>query len=112
VLVAGGVDLVSIKDAMGHSQLATTSRYLHARPATERAAAFTAALEAAPTRRRIPDAETASRSQPSRSETRGCMRDVRSNLLALASGVRSYLFSAPGPRIDAFQSTVSRGRRR
>jgi integrase len=45
LLVAGGVDLVSIKDAMGHSQLTTTSRYLHARPATERAAAFTAAFQ-------------------------------------------------------------------
>jgi integrase len=44
LLVAGGVDLVSVKDAMGHSQLTTTSRYLHARPATERAAAFTAAF--------------------------------------------------------------------
>jgi hypothetical protein len=30
---------------MGHSQLTTTSRYLHARPATERAAAFTAAFQ-------------------------------------------------------------------
>ncbi len=47
LLVASGVDLVSIKDAMGHSQLTTTSRYLHARPATERAAAFTAAFQAA-----------------------------------------------------------------
>jgi integrase len=45
LLVAGGVDLVSVQDAMGHSQLATTSRYLHARPATERAAIFTAAFE-------------------------------------------------------------------
>jgi site-specific recombinase XerD len=44
LLVAGGVDLVSVQDAMGHSQLATTSRYLHARPATERAAIFTAAF--------------------------------------------------------------------
>jgi integrase len=44
LLVAGGVDLVSVKDALGHSQLATTSRYLHARPATERAALFTAAF--------------------------------------------------------------------
>jgi site-specific recombinase XerD len=43
LLVASSVDLVSIKDAMGHSQLTTTSRHLHARPATERAAAFTAA---------------------------------------------------------------------
>jgi integrase len=48
LLVAGGVDLVSIKDAMGHSQLTTTSRYLHARPATERAAAFTAAFTSRP----------------------------------------------------------------
>jgi site-specific recombinase XerD len=48
LLVAGGVDLVSIKDAMGHSQLTTTSRYLHARPATERAAAFTAAFSSSP----------------------------------------------------------------
>lgn len=44
LLVAGGVDLVSVQDAMGHSQLATTSRYLHARPATERAAIFTDAF--------------------------------------------------------------------
>jgi len=29
---------------MGHSQLATTSRYLHARPASERAAVFTSAF--------------------------------------------------------------------
>jgi integrase len=46
LLVAAGVDLVSVKDAMGHSQLTTTSRYLHARPAAERAAAFTAAFQA------------------------------------------------------------------
>lgn len=45
LLVASGVDLVSVKDAMGHSQLTTTGRYLHARPATERAAAFTAAFQ-------------------------------------------------------------------
>jgi integrase len=53
LLVAGGVDLVSVRDAMGHSQLATTSRYLHARPATERAASFTAAFgrAATPSRR-------------------------------------------------------------
>lgn len=44
LLVAAGVDLVSVKDAMGHSQLSTTSRYLHARPAAERASAFTAAF--------------------------------------------------------------------
>lgn len=44
LLVAGGVDLVSVRDAMGHAQLATTSRYLHARPAAERAASFTVAF--------------------------------------------------------------------
>jgi integrase len=44
LLIAGGVDIVSVKDALGHSQLSTTSRYLHARPANERAAAFTAAF--------------------------------------------------------------------
>jgi integrase len=44
LLVAGGVDLVTVKDAMGHAQLTTTSRYLHARPATEAAAKFTSAF--------------------------------------------------------------------
>ncbi len=47
LLVAGGVDLVSVQDAMGHAELATTSRYLHARPASERAAKFTAAFASA-----------------------------------------------------------------
>ncbi len=46
LLVASGIDLVSVKDAMGHAQLTTTSRYLHARPAREQAAAFTAAFGA------------------------------------------------------------------
>ncbi|MGH2862969.1 MAG: tyrosine-type recombinase/integrase, partial [Solirubrobacteraceae bacterium] len=46
MLVAGGIDLVSIKEAMGHAQLTTTSRYLHARPATELAAKFTDAIRA------------------------------------------------------------------
>ena len=44
VLVAAGIDLASVKDAMGHSRITTTERYLHARPATERAALFTAAF--------------------------------------------------------------------
>jgi site-specific recombinase XerD len=39
--VAAGVDVVTIKDVMGHSVLATTARYLHARPASEQAALFT-----------------------------------------------------------------------
>lgn len=39
-----GVDVVTIQKAMGHSALATTSRYLHARPASEQAQAFTAAF--------------------------------------------------------------------
>jgi integrase len=45
LLAAAGVDLVAIQAAMGHSALVTTSRYLHARPASEQAAAFTLAFE-------------------------------------------------------------------
>jgi len=44
LLAVGGVDVVTIQKAMGHSALATTSRYLHARPASEQAEAFTAAF--------------------------------------------------------------------
>ncbi len=33
LLVVGGIDLVSVKAAMGHSRITTTERYLHARPA-------------------------------------------------------------------------------
>ena len=45
LLAANGVDLVTIQAAMGHSALATTGRYLHARPASEQAARFTRAFE-------------------------------------------------------------------
>lgn len=41
LLAAAGVDLVTIKEMMGHSALSTTGRYLHARPASEQAALFT-----------------------------------------------------------------------
>jgi len=44
LLAAQGVDVVTIQKAMGHSALSTTSRYLHARPASEQAQAFTAAF--------------------------------------------------------------------
>lgn len=44
MLAMRGVDVVTIQKAMGHSTLATTSRYLHARPAAEQAQVFTAAL--------------------------------------------------------------------
>jgi len=47
LLAADGINLVSIKDAMGHSALATTGRYLHARPASEQAARFTRAFQPA-----------------------------------------------------------------
>ena len=44
LLVAGGIDLVSVKAAMGHSHISTTGRYLHARPAADQADRFTRAL--------------------------------------------------------------------
>jgi integrase len=44
LLVAGGIDLPSVKAAMGHSHITTTERYLHARPAAELADRFTRAL--------------------------------------------------------------------
>jgi len=44
LLVAGGIDLVSVKSAMGHANMSTTERYLHARPATELAELFTQAF--------------------------------------------------------------------
>jgi len=47
LLVAGGVDLASVKSAMGHSRITTTERYLHARSASELADRFTRALGAA-----------------------------------------------------------------
>jgi integrase len=47
LLVAGGIDLASVKAAMGHSKITTTERYLHARPAGELADRFTRALSGA-----------------------------------------------------------------
>jgi integrase len=44
LLVAGGIDLASVKAAMGHSRITTTERYLHARSASEMAERFTRAL--------------------------------------------------------------------
>lgn len=45
LLASRGVDVVSIQAAMGHSAITTTSRYLHARPASEQVQAFTRAFE-------------------------------------------------------------------
>ncbi len=47
LLAMRGVDVVTIQKAMGHSALATTSRYLHARPASEQANVFTRAFRSA-----------------------------------------------------------------
>jgi len=44
LLVADGIDLVSVKAAMGHARLSTTERYLHARPAADQAARFSRAF--------------------------------------------------------------------
>lgn len=43
-LVAAGIDLASVKAAMGHAKITTTERYLHARPASELADRFSVAL--------------------------------------------------------------------
>lgn len=57
LLVAGGIDLASVKAAMGHSQISTTERYLHARPASELAQKFTRALQGSPVRDRDRESE-------------------------------------------------------
>lgn len=44
LLAAGGVDLVNIQGAMGHSQIQTTMIYMHAKDAKEQADLFTKAL--------------------------------------------------------------------
>jgi integrase len=44
LLVAGGIDLPSVKAAMGHARILTTERYLHARLAGELADRITRAL--------------------------------------------------------------------
>lgn len=48
-LVAGGLGLTEVQAAMGHSHIETTGRYLHARPATAMADAFTKAQRAGST---------------------------------------------------------------
>jgi integrase len=45
LLAQDGVDAVSIQSAMGHADLATTQRYLHARQASEQVERFARAFE-------------------------------------------------------------------
>jgi integrase len=52
LLVAGGIDLASVKAAMGHARISTTERYLHARPASEQAERFSRALAGGATSQR------------------------------------------------------------
>jgi integrase len=54
LLVAAGIDTVTVKAAMGHSRITTTERYLH-RPATESAAAFTNAFKSSPASKQVAD---------------------------------------------------------
>jgi integrase len=64
LLVAGGIDLASVKAAMGHSRITTTERYLHARSAGELAERFTRAL--APAEPTADSAAVAERLAPAR----------------------------------------------
>lgn len=50
-LAASGIDLVTIKSVMGHADLKTTERYLHAKSEAEMAARFTNAFASKPQRR-------------------------------------------------------------
>lgn len=61
LLIAAGVDIVTVQAAMGHSRITTTQRYLHARPAHEVADRFTAAFDST----RDLGATTAASPQPS-----------------------------------------------
>lgn len=54
LLAASGEELVTIKAAMGHANISTTEVYLHARPATELAARFTASFTSTAARMRTP----------------------------------------------------------
>ncbi len=62
LLAASGEELVTIKAAMGHSNISTTEVYLHARPATELAMRFTRAFASHETSPSTPDAAGTRRS--------------------------------------------------
>jgi integrase len=48
ILAANGIDLITIKSVMGHADLKTTERYLHARSEAEMAGRFTRAFSPRP----------------------------------------------------------------
>lgn len=82
-LVATGSDLVTVKSVVGHTNISTTERYLHARPATALAAEFTAAFHIAS------PADAELQDDPEREALEALARldpDARSRLLETLSG--------------------------
>ena len=82
LLAAAGVDLVTIKETMGHSALSTTGRYLHARPASEQAAVFTRVFAGNGFRRRDPNLRSTPALRSLRSRARRAARILLTGCLS------------------------------